>query len=153
MVTNISGPLKVALIDRIKILFTIKDSPRRLALSFSTGLFIGMSPLLGLHTILSIVVASVFRLNKLVTLMGTYVTNPWSLIPIYAFCTWIGVKLTGGSESLGDINFHDITVFNILHALKGLFWPFVIGTTTTGLVCAFFSYWTILYLIKRFRKG
>ncbi|RME67583.1 MAG: DUF2062 domain-containing protein [Nitrospirae bacterium] len=98
--TNISGPFKVAFIDRIRLIFTIKDSPRRLALSFSTGLFIGISPLLGLHTILSIIVASVFKLNKLVTLMGTYVTNPWSLIPIYAFCTWIGIKLTGASETL-----------------------------------------------------
>ncbi|RME67582.1 MAG: DUF2062 domain-containing protein [Nitrospirae bacterium] len=51
-----------------------------------------------------------------------------------------------------DINFHDITVFNILQALKGLFWPFVIGTTTVALVSAFVSYWLVLFLIKRFRK-
>jgi uncharacterized protein (DUF2062 family) len=142
----------VALLNRVRILFTIKDSPERLAMSFSTGLFIGISPLLGLHTILSIMVASVFRLNKLVTLMGTYVTNPWSLVPIYAFCTWVGTKLTG-TTGVSGLNFHEITVFNILKTLKGLFWPFVVGTTTVAIVSAFLSYWIVLFLVKRFREG
>jgi len=142
----------VHIFKRLKILFTIKESPKKLAMSFSIGLFIGLSPLLGLHTILSIIVASVFRLNKLVTLMGTYVTNPWSLMPIYAFCTWVGMKLTGTSDVLKTLNFHEITIFNLFGILKNLLLPFIVGTITVGFVSSFLAYWIIFYLVTRFRE-
>jgi uncharacterized protein (DUF2062 family) len=52
------------------------------------GVFIGMSPLLGIHTVLGLFAASVLRLNRLITLVGVYVTNPWTIVPIYSFGTW-----------------------------------------------------------------
>ena len=66
-----------------------------IALAFSVGIFVGMSPLFGIHTILGLILAWIFSLNKFVTIVGVYITNPWTIVPIYTFATWFGGKLLG----------------------------------------------------------
>ncbi|MGQ9570790.1 MAG: DUF2062 domain-containing protein, partial [Thermodesulfovibrionales bacterium] len=78
--------------DRIIEIAKVKDSSHRLAISFSTGVFIGISPFLGFHTLLGVILSWLFRLNTFVTISGIYLLPFWSLLPIYAFSTWIGTK-------------------------------------------------------------
>ena len=59
------------------------DSPERTAAAFSLGLFLGFSPLIGLHTLLGLGLAFLLRLNRLAVLLGTFVLNPWTVVPIY----------------------------------------------------------------------
>ncbi|MBI4837553.1 MAG: DUF2062 domain-containing protein [Nitrospirae bacterium] len=47
--------------DKLKQIFYINDTPHRIALSFSIGIFMGISPFLGLHTVGAIFLAWVFR--------------------------------------------------------------------------------------------
>lgn len=71
------------------------DSPERTAVAFATGVLIGFSPLLGLHTLLAILVALLFRLNRLAVLMGAYVNLPWFMAPYYGAVTMAGAWLLG----------------------------------------------------------
>lgn len=48
--------------------------PAQLALSAAVGVFIGCSPLIGLHTVIAAVVALLFPLNLIVVLAGTHVS-------------------------------------------------------------------------------
>jgi uncharacterized protein (DUF2062 family) len=68
-------------------LIQVDDSPRRTALAFSLGVFLGFSPLLGLHTALGLAAAVLFRLNKIAVLIGVYTNNPWVVVPFYGFAT------------------------------------------------------------------
>ncbi|NOX21432.1 MAG: DUF2062 domain-containing protein [Nitrospirae bacterium] len=138
--------------DNIRYILTVKGTPRSIAASFAIGVFIGMSPFLGLHTIMALVVANILGLNRMVTLAGAYLTNPWTIVPIYSFCTWFGVKITGYGDRVPEINFHEITVFNIVNVLKSLLVPFFVGTTVVGLVAAGVSYFAIHSAINRLRK-
>jgi len=138
--------------DNIRYILTIKGSPHSIAIAFSIGVFIGMSPLLGLHTILALAVASLFRLNRMVTLAGAYLTNPWTIVPIYSFSTWFGVKITGYEERIPEIDFHSVNILNIFRALKSLIVPFIVGTTILGLIGALLSYLLIHQLITRMRR-
>ena len=90
--------------NRIKQLLHTKDTPHRLALAFAAGVFIGMSPLLGLHTVLGIALAWTCGLNRIATLTGVFVTNPWTIVPIYTFSTWLGAKILGINDIIPDIN-------------------------------------------------
>ncbi len=138
--------------DNIRYILTVKGSPKSIATAFAIGVFIGMSPFLGLHTIMALVVANILGLNRMVTLAGAYLTNPWTIVPIYSFCTWFGVKITGYGDMVPEINFHEITIFNIVNVLKSLVVPFFVGTTVVGLFAAGVSYFAVQSAISRLRK-
>jgi uncharacterized protein (DUF2062 family) len=125
-----------------------KDSPRRIAASFAVGVFIGMSPFLGIHTILGLAIAWQFRLNKLVTLIGVYVTNPWTIIPIYTFGTWVGARIMGIESVIPSVDWSQITFFGLLGSFRHLFLPFVVGSTLNGLVAAALGYFLIYTAVK-----
>ncbi|RMG06001.1 MAG: DUF2062 domain-containing protein, partial [Nitrospirae bacterium] len=136
----------------LRIIFTVRDPSWKVSLAFSLGLFIGISPFLGLHTVLALLLAHLLRLNKIVTLSGAYVTNPWTIVPIYTFSTWVGVKITGyEGVIISDINFRELTLGNIASLLRDLLVPFFIGTLFTAMVTAFVAYFMVLYLLRKFR--
>ncbi|MGO9612210.1 MAG: DUF2062 domain-containing protein [Dissulfurispiraceae bacterium] len=134
----------MALRDKLRAVLSTKDSPKKIALSFSVGIFIGMSPLLGLHTVLGIFVAWAFRLNKFVTVIGLYITNPWTVVPIYTFATWIGARLLGMNHIIPDLDRSAISFSYILREMEPLIWPFIFGTTLCGFIAAGIGY-VIIY--------
>ena len=133
---------------KMRQVLAIKDSPRRIATSFAVGVFIGMSPLLGIHTVLGIVIAWQFRLNKLVTLIGVYVTNPWTIIPIYTFGTWVGARLMGIESIIPSVDWSSITFFGLMGSFRPLVLPFVLGSTLLGFVAAVIGYFVIYNAVK-----
>ena len=58
------------------------DTPERTAAAFAVGVFFGFSPFLGLHTVLGLVVAFAFGLNRVAVLLGVYSNLPW-IVPAY----------------------------------------------------------------------
>jgi uncharacterized protein len=120
-------------------------------MAFSVGIFVGMSPLLGFHTVLGIFLAYMFRLNKFVTIVGVYVTNPWTIVPIYTFGTWIGARLLGINDIIPDIDWAHLSIKELLSTFRPLLLPFALGTTVLGLVSTILSYLFIFRLIKRNR--
>jgi uncharacterized protein (DUF2062 family) len=118
-------------------------------MAFSTGIFIGMSPLLGIHTMLGLLFAWLFKLNKFVTIVGVFVTNPWTIVPIYTFATWIGARLLGINDVLPDIDWSHLSVRELLHSFRPLLLPFVLGSTLLGIVSSVISYFLIYRAVKK----
>ncbi len=137
--------------DKLKLILYIKDPPSRIALTFSIGLFIGMSPLIGLHTLIALTVAIIFRLNKLVILVATYLTNPWTIVPIYTFSTLIGARLLNRSLKI-EIDWHDITFSQLLHNAGNLLLPFVTGSIIVGFISSVLSYIIIYVILSKRRR-
>lgn len=135
--------------DRLREILKIKESPHRIAIAFSTGVFIGMSPFLGIHTVLGIAVAWIFRLNRLATIVGVYVTNPWTIVPIYAFGTWVGAKCLGMKQIIPGIDWSNITFSHFLNDLRPLLMPFIFGTLLTGFLSGIISYFIIYRVVER----
>lgn len=135
--------------DKLRGLLSIKDTPHQVALSFAVGVFLGMSPLIGLHTILALISAWIFKLNRLAAIVGVYITNPWSIVPIYTFCTWVGALLLGMDRVIPKIDWNHITLNGLLNELHYLLIPFVLGTTVVGIISAVLSYFIIKRAMKR----
>lgn len=142
----------MALRDKLSAIFSIKDSPKKIAISFAVGVFIGMSPILGLHTVLGIAAAWIFRLNKFVTIIGVYITNPWTIVPIYTFATWFGAKLLGIKKIIPAIDWNNISFNYLLNEMSHLLLPFVFGTTLLGLLSAIAGYIIIYQAVMRSRQ-
>jgi uncharacterized protein (DUF2062 family) len=127
----------------------LKEPPHRVALSFSTGVFIGMSPFLCLHTILGVTAAWLLRLNTFAIIAGIYVTNLWTVVPIYAFSTWLGAQCLGIEYLIPDIDWPNVTFSYILNSFEHLLLPFIFGTFLVGSLISVISYIIIYRAIKK----
>ncbi len=139
--------------DRIRSLFQLNDTPHRLAAAFALGVFIAFSPTIGLHTISCILFAWVFRLSKLVVFTAAFINNPWTIVPMYGFCLWLGIKITGSGAVIPHISWDDLSLSNAYLILKPYLLPFVAGTLVVGTVAAVVSYGVIYYAVVRYRKS
>lgn len=137
--------------DKFRQILSVKESPHKIALAFAVGVFIGMSPLLGIHTVLGIIVAWIFRLNKFVTIVGVYVTNPWTIVPIYTFSTWAGARLLGVYHIIPDIDWVHLSLKELVHAFGPLLIPFVVGSLLLGTASGGLSYFLVYRTVKKSR--
>jgi hypothetical protein len=138
--------------ERVRGLFKLNDPPHRLALAFGLGVFIAFSPWLGLHIASAFLFAWLFRLNKIVVLTGSFVNNPWTIVPLYAFCLWFGIEITGGAVAAPDIDWRHLGVRDLLTVLRPFLWPFVAGTVVIGAAAAALSYAVFLWAVRRYRR-
>ncbi len=76
-------------------LLHVHDSPRRTALAYAVGVFIGFSPVLGLQTVLALAVAFLFGLNRPAVVLGAYTNLPWFIGPYYALTTAAAASVLG----------------------------------------------------------
>jgi uncharacterized protein (DUF2062 family) len=135
--------------DRLLSVFSINEPPHRLAAAFAVGVFIAMSPLIGLHTLLGLGLSWLLRLNKFVTMVGVFINNPWTLVPIYTFATWVGALLLGVDDIIPDINWNDVNYKTLFVEFKPLLWPFIAGSTLLGAATAVVSFVVVYYIAKR----
>ena len=77
---KLSRRLKVLLAD----LLGREEPPERVAAAIALGIGVGFSPFLGIHFLIAIGLAFLFRLNRFDALLGQFVGNPWTLPPVYA---------------------------------------------------------------------
>lgn len=78
----------------------LDEAPRRIALGMAIGVFIGITPFYGLHTLLALLVAFLFRLNKAATVTGAWINLPWFAPFVYAFSHKLGQAVLLGEFSL-----------------------------------------------------
>jgi len=147
--------------DVLQSLLHLKDPPRRTAIAFGTGVFIAFSPFLGLHTVMAIVVAFAFRLNRVAVLAGAWI-NFWALVPCYMFGTFLGTQLMSVHARRLDANFWERAHSAVWSALSSivtanwsqaqqslsalfrsfgpLLWPFIVGNTILGVLAGLLAY-------------
>jgi uncharacterized protein (DUF2062 family) len=132
----------------IKKLLHIEDTPEQTALAYSIGIFLGFSPFLGFHTLVGLVIAFLFGLNRVAILLGVWTNNPWWIVPYYVMATWVGMQMTGfridwvtlkGIFQFGmDQEFLSSDFWSRIASQKGLLLSFGIGSlilcTLLGLV-------------------
>jgi uncharacterized protein len=137
----------------MQILVSVDDTPHQTALAFGVGVFIAFSPLLGFHWVLALVACFALRINKVVTFLGTYINNPWTIAPLYLAGTAVGCALLGVStEGLKTIEWHsEGAAFyrGLLQHLRPYLWPYVVGNTLLGIVTGFGSYFLLRWFLER----
>ncbi len=137
-------------------LFTLDDTPERIARAFALGVFLAFCPLIGLHAFLGLFFAFFFGLNRVALFLGVFINNPWTLIPIYAAGTYLGGLLIGfpSRPALPSFELQSIWSSDFWTQLAGqwhLLKPMVLGSTILSILVSAFAYIATLYLIKQRR--
>jgi hypothetical protein len=96
--------------------------------------------------------AWLFRVSKLVVLTATFVNNPWTMVPMYAFSLWFGIKLTGSDAAVPDIAWSSLGFRDLFLVLKPFLWPFVAGSLVIGAAAAVLSYFLFYWAVRRYRR-
>jgi uncharacterized protein (DUF2062 family) len=138
--------------DRLRELMKFDDPPHRLAIAFALGVFIAFSPWLGLHIVSAVALSWLFRLNKVVVVTASLVNNPWTIVPMYVFCLWSGVRITGRDLALPEIAWDRLGFGDLFTVLRPFLWPFIAGTLVVGAVAAVISYILFAWAVRRYRR-
>ncbi len=151
--------------DKFRGIFQVKDTPHRIALAFSIGVFMGISPLIGLHYIGGFFLAWLLRLNKLVTLIGVSVNNPWTIVPISSFSVLVGARLIGIKQVLPEVDWKSVTLTGIVSSftdiddfiymikkIMPLLASFFVGSFLLCSIAAVASYFVIQMLMAKYRN-
>ena len=135
------------------------DTPQRTAAAYAIGVFFGFSPFLGLHTILGLVAAFAFSLNRVAVLLGIYSNLPWILPAYYSLTTMAGAAMVGVdvppgllkelSDSLADASWGQFK--SLAHALTPLLWAYGLGSTLGAILLALIAYRVSLAMIVAHR--
>jgi uncharacterized protein (DUF2062 family) len=80
----------------------LRGEPRQIALGFSLGLLIGMTPFFGAHILSPLIIASLLGWSKISALIGVQITNVVTIPLIYPLDYWVGTKLLGGLPTRSD---------------------------------------------------
>jgi uncharacterized protein (DUF2062 family) len=157
--------------ERATAVLHLDEAPSRLATGMAVGVFIGVTPFYGLHTLMALVVAYVFRLNKAATITGAWLNLPWFAPFVYAFCLRLGeAVLTGDWSGFSLASVHGLaesaraylraspreTAGTLWQAVWGMLFhasvPMFVGTTLVGIVLAVAAYFITLEAVRDVRR-
>ena len=155
--------LTKALVRRwLDTLLHVADTPQRTAAAFAMGVFFGFSPFLGFHTMLAIIVAFCFDLNRVAALLGVYSNLPWIIAPYYAIVTMIGAKIIGHAPPAGfkaqlsalfEMSvFHGEFWHQLITILKPWLWPYTVGSFLGAIAMAAIAYPLALAFVTSRRR-
>jgi len=136
------------------------DTPTRTALAYAVGVFFGFSPFLGLHTILGLVIAFAFNLNRVAVLLGVYSNLPWILPAYYTLATMLGATVLGVDvppgllkdfrEALTDASWGEFR--SLAKTLTPLMWAYALGSLIGAVTLAGVAYRASLTMIVAHRR-
>lgn len=114
-------------------------SPKKIALAIAVGNFIGFIPIMGTHTITAFVLSYTLRLNTLIVILGTLISNPIS----YPFQLFISAEV--GSFIMKG-KFLEITFSGNINYIDHYILPIIVGSIVLGSTVSILSF----ILIKNF---
>jgi hypothetical protein len=135
-----------------------QEAPERVAAAVAVGVGIGLSPFVGFHFIVAILVAFAFRLNKLDTVIGSMVGNPWTLPPVFAVGYRLGRAILGYPPArVPPLQWQRILHSDFWLAFRGpAFGPrmasFLVGTTILAIAAGVGTYLLSRGLLKLYHR-
>jgi len=145
----------------LRALLMLDDAPHYIALGTAVGVFVGLTPTVGLQMVLVLLiwtlVRPLFRFNRMAALIAVYVSNPLTVVPMYWFNYRVGTLYF--SSTITRKEFAAIFQYDSLsewwQALTRLFVdvgvPLVVGSLIVATVGGLITYPLMLRLFMRLR--
>lgn len=147
----------------LRSILMLDDSAHSIALGTTVGMFIGMTPTVGVQMIIVAIFAFLmrpfFRFNQVAAMVTVYISNPLTVVPIYWFNYKVGNVFIPGNVSRDA--FAAIFKYNGLSewwdAIVALFVnvgePLILGSLIVATVCSIPTYPLIRWLLSNRNTG
>jgi hypothetical protein len=153
----------------------LPDSPEKIGRGMAAGAFISFTPFYGFHFIGGLLIAWAIRGNLLASMIGTFVNNFLTLVPISALCVGLGYWMLGMElregfvEGLGhafgeagrDLWHNLWAIFGpetmewsgLREFFRDVFWPYLVGGIVPGLIVAVACYALTVPLVRAYQAA
>jgi uncharacterized protein (DUF2062 family) len=153
----------------------LPDSPTKIGRGVWAGVFVSFTPFYGLHFVLSALLALLMRGNVVAALIGTFINNFLTVVPISVLSLSFGYWLLGMraeahllrsvgdsfSEAAGDLWHNALAPFTARTAhwdglaefWSRVFWPYLVGGIIPGLVAATACYALTVVLVRAYQAA
>jgi len=140
----------------------LDDTAHSIALGTTIGMFIGITPTVGIQMALVILFQLLFgrwiKFNRIAALITVYITNPLTSVPIYYFNYKVGTLFVSGSVTYAE--FREILKYDsfsswwdsVMTLMVDVGAPLVIGSTIVAGALSAATYPSMRWLIRRFRR-
>jgi uncharacterized protein len=145
-----------------------EDPLEHVAAAIALGVALGFTPFLGLHLVLALGLATLFRVNRLDAALGTFVGNPWTFPPVFALGYRLGrILLHHDPHRTPPMNWtallhSDITwIFHPVQTVRLVFGPraflprlhaFLLGTTILAILIGAATYFLALSALRLYHR-
>ena len=133
-------------------MFVTYGTSHSIALGGAIGMRVGLSPTVGLQSVIALTLAVLFKANPVTAYAPVWITNPVTIPFIYYFNTRFGAFILRRSEELNWAYFKTINFSNFLDKLGNMLGPLIVGSLIVGVICASISYPIFFYVADRIRK-
>ena len=132
----------------------IRGHPREISPGFALGLFVGMSPFMGLHTAIAVLLAALFKWNKISAALAVWISNPFTAPVIYGLTYYIGAKVLAYENSYNLPQEFDLdALLDIIRNAPEIIGVLITGGVVTGIPLAVIGYFSAYFAIYEYRKN
>lgn len=143
---------KEKLKQRFKEVMSLDSHPGHISLGFAVGVFISFTPPVpGIHTVVALLLAFVFRLNKLTCITGTWVNTPITVVPALIYSYKLG-KWILGVKGTAELNVRNLDWSSLQGVLVHHSKPLLLGCSIVGFVAAVAAYFACYWLVVFTRR-
>ena len=134
-----------------------KKPPEYIAKGWAIGMCVGCAIPFGVQLYISIPLSFYFKASKIGATLGTFITNPFTILFLYPAQCWIGMRILGGHKEYGAIasDLRQLLAaqdWASLSRLSGsLVTAFFVGGFVLAAVMTPLTYYSMLYLVRRYR--
>ena len=127
-----------------------EGTPAQRARGMALGVFSGCFPFFGFQTLLGVMLASLFRGNRLLAATGTWISNPFTYLPLYWLNYKIGFFLLRDNPTVSDLS----TLARQELWDKGWFFSsrLLLGSTMMGIILGLITGLSLYLVLKFFSK-
>ncbi len=143
---GVINKLKAAVLKSYNYLIRLHGSPEEVAWGFALGLFIAMTPTVGLQMLIAVPIATLLRINSAAAAAGCWLTNPFTIPFLYGLNYYVGATILGY-----ETTFHiegELTIESLLQGGGGVWWSLIVGGTINGAIVALSSFYPTKVMVK-----
>lgn len=141
-----------------KTLLLLNDTPHRIALGMAIGLLIAWTPTVGIQTLLALPLAWLLRANLVAAVIGIYLSNPVTFLPMY----WLQFRVGAGiirdaptieefRQLMGRASWSEWTFMMTTLGGRTLL-AMLVGGLLLGVLTAIPGYYSTHWVIRRYRR-
>ena len=145
---------------------TLDDTSHSIALGTASGMFVGLTPTVGIQMMVVLAIAAIpqrlFHFNRLAGVITVYVSNPLTIVPLYAAFYYVGSLMVDAPMSPAE--FQERFEQTLNQGWQGWFaplqfifaevaWPMIAGSLLLATVCSLPTYPIVKRLVEVKRRG
>jgi len=134
----------------VKRITRLPGTPHSIAAGFACGTAISLTPFIGLHTLLSVLLSFLVRGNYLAAVVGTLVGNPWTFPVIWLATYQVGHFILGSTPSRAT---PEPELTSRLHELRSLIWPMTVGAVPLAALAGLATYFPLVRLVAAYQEA